>query len=263
MGRSWLRTRSGDIRDFGLVDYPSDASSSDDFNLFNINKNLLGGVGGAFALRKYFYYSGTVVNGTRQEISPLGGYDSVVMAVDAYDSGGNSFGATPAPLLINNIVIALEGPIVIAGNSNTPTVGILVAQYSTQYTYLGNPLTQYVISKPSAYYGAEFPTSGWQDSGGNSAYDPTPHGESTAILTAPPGVLGLVADDHFDQTTYPNKGKRGRDAIANGGLFWGSEDSYDQLRTAVFVTGSSGSNRTFNCYFSVFVTGWILPQYQF
>jgi hypothetical protein len=70
-----------------------------------------------------------------------------------------------------------------------------------------------------------------------------------------------VPYDQADFSGGSSKGRQGKDAVANGGLFWGAEDAFDQLKFGVSVTGSNEMDAVFSANFSIFITGWLLPSY--
>lgn len=256
MGKSWLRTRAGDIRDVDLLQYnDADPDLGSNGKIFAINRKLKGGMGGAFALRKYFVFTGTVPGSATYWANCT---DSVIMAVDAYNSMDESVGAPVLPLLIDNIIVAVEHNMTIGGAANQPTVGVKVAQRSTRY--LAMPERNIVTNTPNNFNGATFPTSGWSGGAITSTYDPIVSG--IGGVAAPAGALGLIPAEHADYSGSSNKGRWGRDAVGGGKLFWGSQDVFDQLTISCSVTGSNETDAKFFAYFSVFITGWLLPTYE-
>lgn len=252
MAKAWLNTRAGDLRDTALLGYNIHRDDPNGQDIFNVNRLLKGGMGTSFSLRKYFHFYGTVPGASTFWATCD---DQTILKVDAYDYGDESFGAPVLPLLIENVVVAVEQAMTIGGAANTPSVGVLVMQYSSKYD-MGRPV---ITVPPDTSLGAKFPTSGW--SGGEiSTYEPRLTGMAGA--TAAPGALGLVPADQADFSGYSSKGRYGRDAIHGGKLFWGSADVFDHLKISVSVTGSNETNAKFYSYLSVFLTGWILPTYE-
>jgi hypothetical protein len=257
MAKNWLQSRAGDTKDIDFLHYNGGAANHGGGIIYAVNKQLVGGMGGAFAVKKLITAKATVPGASTYTVKGDDFIDNcgVLLKVESYDPiTGDPMGAPVLPLIINNIVVAVDTSMSIVGTTNTPVVGVRVKQHSTTHSTMGLHWYRVIIDPD----GAIFPAAGWETGGASAVYYAA---GGAGAGSGYPGALGFVPKDHADWTSETNGGIWTRDAVARGGLFWGNADLYDELHLELDVTGSNETDAVFMAQLSFYMTGWILPRF--